>query len=252
MLRASLLTTHLLLFCFAISGTAADAGTAAQRFADDPSAREYLKRTEDRDNLWNGFPGFLADISIYFEGKTYRGEVEVRPNRKVNLVIADEVRGWAERTLQSIVYSSTRKPFAERYQGVGIVFGKDDLSPFGQLVELSGDSYQTRFRIRDNEILVIERTTAEYRISIHMLHVERDEEDAKTRQSFVVYYYDKTDGSLQRSEAIQDEKVRVGRYVLPLRWHETEIRDGKAAYRALGLVRGTKKKKDPRRAGAAE
>jgi hypothetical protein len=159
----------------------------------------------------------------------------VRPNRKIDLVIAEEVAEWVERTLQPMVFSSTRKPFDERYALIGIVFGRDDLSPFGQLVELRGDPYQTRFRVKDNELWLIERTTPEHRISIHLLDVSRDEDGRKISQSFVVYYRDKESGDLLRSEAIRDEKVIVGDYVLPLQWYETEVGREGSVYRTITL-----------------
>jgi hypothetical protein len=191
---------------------------------NDPAARKFLEEAEERGTSWNGFPGFSADITVYFNGKTHRGELVIPASRKIKLELGDaDARKWALGVLNSIATTSSRKEFEERYQNVGVVFGKDDLHPLGQLVELRGDPYQSKFRVLDGEVRYIERVTAEQRISLHILSVERDQEDRKRSRSFVANYIDKKSGALVRSEAIEDRRVIVDGYVLPEDWKETSV-----------------------------
>lgn len=194
---------------------------------NDPAARAFLREAEERGVSWNGFPGFTGDLQVYRDGRTHRGSLTVGPDGKVRVDLGDgEARKWALGVMTAIVARSTQKDFEERYENVGVVFGKDDLHPLGMLVELRGDPYQTRFRILDKEIRVIDRTTPAERIFLHIVSIERDATDRKRARSFVVYYFDKDSGELKRSEAIRDERTTLDGYVLPELWTETTVMNG--------------------------
>jgi len=203
---------------------------------DDPAARAFLKNAEEQSPSWNGFPGFAADLKVYFEGKTHEGKIEVGPNRRVKVTLGDpESRKWVTATIVSSLTSSNRQPFEERYEGVGVTFGKDDLHPLGQLVELHGDPYKTRFRIRDGEFRTTRRTTADYEVAIHVINIERDEQGRKKSRSFVVSYFDKETGELKKAEAIREERFLLGGYALPALWVESDVRRDRNGTRTLSL-----------------
>lgn len=205
-------------------------------YPNDPAARKFLREAEERGASWNGFPGFTADLTVFRDGKTHRGEVVIPANRKIKLELGDaDARKWALEVLLSIATTSSRKDFEERYQNVGVVFGKDDLHPQGQLVELRGDPYQSKFRILDNEIRAIERVTPEHRIALTILSIERDQQDRKRARTFVVNYLDAKSGDLVRSEAIHDERVIAAGYVVPKSWTETVISSKSSQTNALEL-----------------
>lgn len=203
---------------------------------DDPAARAFLKKAEEQSPSWNGFPGFTAGIKVYFEGKTHEGKVEVGANRKVKLNLSDpESRKWVMETIASMLASSARKPFDQKYEGVGIVFGKDDLHPLGQLVELHGDPYNTRYRIRDDEFWTTRRTLPEHEVAINVINIERDEAGRKKSRSFVVSYFDKETGELKKAEAIREERFLLGGYPLPAQWVESDVRRDRNSTRTLTL-----------------
>ncbi len=246
-----MMTTLLLFRCVFVSGIVLLAGATAwsgQEGAggkqkrngplgeppNDPAARAFLREAEERAASWNGFPGFSAEMAVYHAGQTHKGKVTVDGGRKVRVDLPDsEARKWAAGVMNSIAAASHRKDFEERYAKVGVVFGKDDLHPLGQLLELKGDPYQTRFRILDREIRVIERSTPEYNMMLTILAIERDAADRKQARSFVVFYFDKKTGDLLRSEAIVDRRVILDGYVLPETWKETRV--GKGGERTYSL-----------------
>jgi hypothetical protein len=219
------------------SASASSNGQEPQRIGhpNDPAARAFLREAEERSQSWNGFPGFTADIKVYREGRTHSGEIRVNPEGRVRVDLADgDARKWVNGVMNSIISSSRQKDFEERYSNIGVVFGKDDLHPLGQLVELRGDSYQTKFRILDKEVRVIDRTTSAERISLHIVSIDRDSEDRKRNRSFVVYYFDKKSGELVRSEAIRDNRVIMDGYVLLNSWVEHAV--GKDAVGTQSLI----------------
>lgn len=204
---------------------------------DDPAARAFLKQAEEQSPSWNGFPGFSAAIKVYFDGKTHEGRVETGANRRVKVSLSDpEARKWVAETLAQSLNNVNRKPFEERYAGMGIVFGKDDLHPLGQLIEVHGDPYQSRFRIKDGEFRTIRRMTKTHEVAIHVINIDRDEQGRKRSRSFVVNYFDKHSGKLDRSEAIREERILLGGYPLPAVWVESDLRRGRNATRTLTLT----------------
>lgn len=203
---------------------------------NDPAARAFLREAEERGTTWNGFSGFSAEVMVYSNGRTHRGEVAVSGNGKARLDLGDsDARKWASGVLGSIGSASSRKDFEDRYENVGVVFGKDDLHPLGQLVELRGDVYNTRFRILDKEVRVIERTTPSGRIVVHIVSVQRDEEDRKLARSFVVHYFDPKTEDLVRSESIRDTRTIVDGYVLLESWVETTAAKDGISTRSMSL-----------------
>jgi hypothetical protein len=211
-----------------------------KRPPNDPAARAFLREAEERSASWNGFPGFSSKISVYHEGKTHNGEMAVTPDRKVRVYLGDaEARKWVTDVITQIAATSSRKDFDERYQNVGVVFGRDDRHPLGQLVELRGDPYESRFRVLDGEVRMIERTTATQKILLHIISIERDAEDRKRARSFVVSYLDKKTGGMVRSEAILDRRVVVEKYVLPETWSETRVSRGASSTYSLLVTEHT-------------
>lgn len=203
---------------------------------NDPAARSFLREAEGRTASWEGIAGFAAEITVYWEGKTHQGTVQVVPDGKPKVDLPDpDARKWASSVLASIAATSKRDPFDVRYKSVGIVFGKDDRHPQGQLVETHGDPYQTKFRILDGEIRSIERTVGDELVLLNILAIERDTEHRKRARSFVVNYFDKKTGNFLRSEAIRDRRVIVEGYVLPEVWKEFRAGKGGAKTQALFL-----------------
>lgn len=203
---------------------------------NDPAARAFLREAEERRATWSGFPGFTGELRVYANGQTHKGEVTISSEGKARVELGDgEARKWVLSVMNSIVATSNVKEFEERYENVGVVFGKDDLHPLGLLLELRGDPYQTKFRIQDKEIRVVDRSTSQERIFLHIVSIERDSEDRKRARSFVVYYFSKEAGELKRSEAIRDERTIVDGHVLPELWTETVVSNGTPVTRSLSI-----------------
>ena len=226
-----------------VLGMAASGGLARgeeppkTRPLDDPAARAFLKEAEEQSSHWGGFPGFAAVIKVFFDGKTHEGRVEVGATRRVKVHLSDpESRKWAAGTIAQTLANANRRPFEERYEGMGIVFGKDDLHPLGQLVQVHGDPYNSRFRIKDGEFRTIRRTTKTHEVAIHVINIERDSEGRKQSRSFVVSYFDKQTGKLERAEAIRDERTLLDGYPLPALWIESDVRHDRNGTRTLMLT----------------
>lgn len=203
---------------------------------NDPAARKFLRAADERSASWQGFPGFTAEIRVYRDGLTHSGLLTVTPDGRHRVELVDgESRKWASAVISSISATTNRKDFEERYKDIGFSFGVDDNHPLGQLVNTHGDPYQSRFRVLDGEIRVIERVTPTERIFLKILSLDRDEKGQKLGRTFVVYYFDRKSGALLRSQAIEDQRSIIGGYVLPSVWNEINIQNGQPATTSLTL-----------------
>ena len=69
--------------------------------ADDPKARELLRRAFDSTARWQkDFTGFTADLTVNVNGKETRGPVMVKSAREVSVQLGEaDVQKWAQEQL---------------------------------------------------------------------------------------------------------------------------------------------------------
>ena len=115
----------------------------------DPDAFAFLKSVMEADPGWApDFPGFEAKIEVYWKGLLHTGMVTVRDRKRTAVELpGDEARAWVERVVAGIVAHGFRGEFDKEYANLGVTFGKDDLNPLGQPVEVHGGKLDTRYRI---------------------------------------------------------------------------------------------------------
>src|SRR5689334_22766139 len=76
----------------------------AKKIEADPTATALLAEARAARATWHHFHGFKADLEVNFDGKVFRGPVEVSPQGKVTLTLGDRhAETWARHTLGSVV-----------------------------------------------------------------------------------------------------------------------------------------------------
>jgi hypothetical protein len=201
----------------------------------DPNAKALLKEVQEADPGWGeDFPGFTADVEIFWDGSTHRGSVTVRNRNKVALSFENaEAKQWVNEVVSSMIANAFRDSFDAKYAKLGVTFGKDDLNPLGQLLLVHGDRYETGYRIKDNEIRQILRANGERVLTIDILSVERDEQGRKLAQTYAAQYFSKEKMALQKTQTVQEGKVAVGDYLLPGYHYEVVNEDGGSRTRSI-------------------
>jgi hypothetical protein len=187
--------------------------------ADDPNARELLRRAFERTARWpKGFNGFTADLTVNVNGKETGGPVMVKGPREVTVQLGDaDTQKWAQEQLGMIAVHRGSRSFEES-DGKYVLTMEEDGHPFGAKIIIHGSN--SFYRVKDNRITQINRKMAHpgmapfaFTINVEDSAVTQDQKNLTTR--YTVYYYSPADGKLSNVESFTDTHVRVGSSDLP-------------------------------------
>lgn len=195
-------------------GDKGNSGAAADKPKEDPAASKLLADARAARAQWAGFPGFTADAAINFDGKVHKAKVSVAPEGKVRFEGLDkDVEQWARRVLASTVSHridnsvSLNTPCAFLDEVVD--------HPQGRAIRVLNDELHSSYRIKDNQIMEVNRAMNGSRFTIEVLENKLNAENKYLSVSFVVNFWDLEKGELGRSEANHQTWTRVGKYDLP-------------------------------------
>jgi hypothetical protein len=208
---------------------------AAAKAAEDRAATKLLADARAARASWHNFPGFAADVEVNFDGTVTRGSVAVDAKGKVSLEMPDgDAKTWARRMLGSIVGHrladggdlNTPCAFA------------DDVAdhPLGRAVRVLNDEFHSSYRVRDRQVIEVNRKTKDARFTITVTENRLNEEKQFLPVSYVVNYWSLKDGTLQRSEAHHNAWQRVGAFDLPVEELVVTASPGKQETRCLRLT----------------
>lgn len=187
--------------------------------ADDPKAREALRRAFENTARWQkDFKGFTADLTVNINGKEMNGPVLVKGPREVSVQLSDgDVQKWAQEQLGMIAVHRGPRSFEES-DGKYTLTMEEDGHPLGTRLDIHGSN--SFYRLKDNRITQINRKMAHpgmppfaFTINVEESAVTQDQKHLTTKYS--VYYFSPTDGKLNNVESFTDTHVRVGASDLP-------------------------------------
>lgn len=194
----------------AILGLLAAAEPAGQ---EDPAASKLLAEARAARAHWERFPGFTADIEINFDGQLARGKATVLANGRVGLERLDpEKEAWARRVLGTTIAHRLDES-ASRHTPCAFV-DQELRHPLGRAIRVLNDELHSSYRIRDQQILEVNRTTPEGRFTISVLENRKNAEGKYLPITFVVSYFDGQ--GLSQSEVHQQTWQRLDRFDLPV------------------------------------
>src|ERR1700677_225982 len=180
----------------------------------EPAATKLLADARAARAEWKKFPGFTADVEVNIEGKISKGKVKVEATGKVSFTKLDaETEAWAKRHLASVVGhrlddgTSLETPCA---------FADNDVNnPLGRAITVLNDELHSSYRVRDRQIIEVNRVMKGLKFSITVLENSTTKEGKFLPASYVVHYWDTTTGNLQRTEAHSQTWTRVDGFDLP-------------------------------------
>jgi len=193
--------------------------TTQPTVADDPQARELLRRAFENTARWQkDFTGFTADLTVNINGKATSGPVIVKSPREVSVQLADaDVQKWAQEQLGMIAVHRGPRSFEES-DGKYVLTMEEDGHPMGTKLVIHGSN--SFYRLKDNRITQINRSMAHpgmapfaFTINVEESAMTQDQKHLTTK--YTVYYYSPTDGKLNNVESFTDSHVRIGSSDLP-------------------------------------
>jgi hypothetical protein len=185
----------------------------------DPKAVALFQEALAARGHWKDFPGFSAHIQGYADGKAFSGTVTIQASGAVDAKIANQnALGWVQEQLESIVLHRGAGN-SSRSTGKSepiIRFGDKDIHhPLGRLLIFEGGRFASSYRVKDKQIMVVNRHLGKENMTITVLENDQNKEGQFLPRTYTVQYWDAAKGNLKRTETIQDRWLRVGSWDLP-------------------------------------
>lgn len=208
--------------------------------ADDPKAREALRRAFENTARWpQGFKGFTADLTVNINGKEFCGPLTVKGPRDVLVQLSDgDVQKWVQDQLAMIAVHRGPRTFEES-DGKYTLTMEEDGHPLGVRLDIHGS--HSFYRLKDNRITQINRTMSHpgmapfaFTINVEESAVTQDKKHLTTK--YTVYYFSPDDGKLKNVESFTDTHVRVGAADLPATRRIIAFENGSVSVKSLTLT----------------
>ncbi len=187
----------------------------------DPAAVAIFEDAIAARAGWKDFPGFKANISGNLDGRRLEGTVSI--SAKGEVIFTDNkqdreesVSGWVQDQLESIVLHRMVRPTSPDRPKPVLRFGEDrDDAPLGRLLIFDGGKFASSYRVKDRQIVVVNRHMGKENMTITMQENEKNAEGLFLPRSYLVQYWDALTGALTRTESFHDRWVRIGSFDLP-------------------------------------
>lgn len=178
----------------------------------DPAATKLLRDARGARASWDKFPGFHADLEHNHNGQTVKGRVDVSADGKVKVDLPDAAaKAWAQRQLQSVV---DHRLDSSADRDTPCAFADDTPHhPLGRAIKVLNDELHSSYRIRDREIIEVNRTMKGGRFTITVLENRLTPEKKYLPAAYVVNTWGGE--ALRSSMAFHQTWQRVGTLDLP-------------------------------------
>lgn len=146
----------------------------------------------------------------------------------------EAARDWLREQLHSMVIH--RVPSSDiRSKPVLCFADTDDSHPLGRLLTFHGGRFASTYRIRDDEITVVNRGLGRENMSLQMLDSERNADGKVLPRAFQVQYRDATTSAITRVETTRQTWQRIGKLDLPATLSQTVSSASGVSTRSLTL-----------------
>jgi hypothetical protein len=227
-----------LIVCVVTFGLACAVPTGAEERSPsraDPAATKLLADARAARALYHDFPGFKADVEVNLDGKVTRGRVEVSDKGKVSLKLDDAgAESWAKNTLASIIGHRLDNGSAEGETPCAFV-DEDTQHPLGRAIRVLNDEFHSSYRIRDRQVIVVNRHVPGSRFTITVMENILTKEQKFLPVSYVVNTWDAKTDTLTSSETHHQTWQRVGAFDLPGETLTVKATAGKLESRCIKL-----------------
>ena len=111
----------------------------------------------------------------------------------------------------------------------------DDSHPLGRLLTFHGGRFASTYRIRDDEITVVNRGLGKENMSLQMLDSEWNADGKVLPRAFQIQYRDATTSAITRVETTRQTWQRIGKLDFPATLSQTVSSSSGVSTRSLAL-----------------
>lgn len=205
----------------------------------DPKAVALFEEAVAVRAQWKNFPGFTAQIAGKVDGRPFKGKVTIDAKGAVKLETDDDVtQAWVKDQLASIVlHRAAGDPSTERRKPELWFADEEEDHPLGRLLLFEGGRFASSYRVKDKQILVVNRHLGRQNMTITVLDNERNREGQYLPRNYTVQYWDAASSELRRTETVQDRWQRVGEWDLPAQHTVTAASETGLSVRGFTLTK---------------
>jgi Protein of unknown function (DUF3386). len=204
----------------------------------DPEAYSVLKKADEmRQTLPATFAGVSGDVKINDNGVVSTGRFSYVPKKGTELTVASigkEAETWAKEGIGSSFSHRLHGDFDRDTGSQPLTLASDDGSPIGRKV-LFHDNFQSTDRVRDNQIVEVDRTMGKTHFIITVMDTVKTDEGKYLPSQFVVTYFDSTSGAIERTECFTDGFAKIEGAWLPTSRRVVTLSGGKSSARTFEL-----------------
>jgi hypothetical protein len=200
----------------------------------DAAATKLLADARAARASWEHFPGFSADLAVNFDGKLFRGQVRADATGKVEVDVAEPAaQRWAKGMLASIV--GHRLDNGNEAPTPCVFTDNETDHPLGRAIRVVSDDLHSSYRVRDRQILVVNRQLKDSRFTITVLENRVNADQRYLPAVFAVTTWDLKTDALRSTNTQHQTWVRLGRFDLPATTTAVTATAGKLEVRSLSL-----------------
>lgn len=195
----------------------------------DPEAVALFEDALAARGQWKAFPGFKAEASGAVDGRPFAGTISVAADGSVEVKTDDPVaRPWLQGQLESMAMHRIAESEGTRGADAKPVLrfaDDDDEHPLGRLLLFEGGRFASSYRIKDHQIMVVNRNIGPRNMTITVLDNDRNPDGRFLPRSYLVHYWNASSGALDRVETVRERWQRIGSWDLPM-GHTVTISSG--------------------------
>lgn len=182
----------------------------------DAEAVKMFERAIAARAGWQNFPGFTANITGNVDGRDFEGTVKANADGTVAIKLDEEsANEWVQDQLDSIVLHRNAREGGRRSKPVLRFAEEDDTHPLGRLLTFEGGHFASSYRVRDNQLTMVNRNFGTQNMTITIIENDKTAEGKFLPRSYVVRYWDAKDGQLLKTQSFRNRWKRVGNFDLP-------------------------------------
>ncbi|MCI0741941.1 MAG: DUF3386 family protein [Gemmataceae bacterium] len=188
---------------------------------------------------WQASPGFQAKIKGNLAGRPFVGPVSIDDKGEVSFLDDDSnrqesVSTWIEDQLASIAMHRLPSVAKSAKPAIRFAEGKAE-DPLGRLLLLDGGKFASSYRVKDKQIVVVNRHLGKENMTITVLENDKNAQGRFLPRSYLVQYWDAVTGRLLRTETVQTRWERVSDWDLPTHHQVISASDAGILVRTMTL-----------------
>lgn len=183
----------------------------------DPEAVTLFEDALAARASWKDFSGFSATLAGETDGRPFTGKATFQADGSVDVQTDDPVaRPWLKEQFGSLAMHRLPDNASPSQSKPKLHFGDDrDDHPLGRLLIVEGGTFASSYRVKEQQIMVVNRRIGPKNVTITVLDNERNRDGQYLPRSYLVHYWDAASGNLDRVETTQERWRRIGDWDLP-------------------------------------